>query len=73
MSLSSPRARNNVVSLVREKELKHSGGVINKRMCLSSASELTKGGDEAANEILDVIYLKTMKNGFGYKESKRNL
>jgi hypothetical protein len=43
------------------------------RIYLSNALEsIGKGGDVAANEIFDVIYLKTMKNGFCYKQYKRN-
>lgn len=38
------------------------------RMYLSSASESIKGGDVAANEMLDVIYLKAMKYDFDYKD-----
>jgi hypothetical protein len=35
------------------------------RMYLISASDSIKTGDVAANEMFNVIYLKTMKNGSG--------
>lgn len=66
-ALSSPRTRNKSVSFAREIGLKHSGGVSNMRMYRSSDSDPVKLGDEAADEMLDVIYLKTMKTNFWFK------